>query len=411
MANRFFIGMQTWYITEFLNKGIEETIDSMIKEGAINTLLLGINMDYETTKNWGRLAHSDKEFLETGGCIYDIDLKYYEKTTIKPLKTKLPEFRERDLLSEITEKAKQKGMEVYALIIHRFQEVNNYPDLHMRAINGEKIPSVLCHNNPEVQKFYKCMIDNIHEKYKIDGFCLGLLDHYALFGFQTLTDELASTLGIKRFSNPALGLSCFCNVCVNQAKNIGIDVKKIKKGLLRGIEMGYIPDKIEKMSKDYEAIGFLLNVPEYLEWLRFRSSRLTEFHKVLYEYIKNKNENYKVGLDIYGAKDDWKYQTKFIDIVKYCDWIKPMFYSSTYEGSLGPKEIGEGVMLAKILSSKPIYAGINCLISEPKKKISESVLYAIKNNTDGIVLSFDYALIPDNHMNVVRDKLKELKAY
>ena len=34
-------------------------------------------------------------------------------------------------------------------------------------------------------------------------------------GFQTLTDELADTLGIERFSNPEMGLTCFCDVCVD----------------------------------------------------------------------------------------------------------------------------------------------------------------------------------------------------
>lgn len=77
-----------------------------------------------------------------------------------------------------------------------------------------------------------------------------------------------------------------------------------------------------------EVFRFLLEVPEYLEWLKFRSSRIIKLHKDLYKYIKNKKNEYKVGLDIYRAEDDWKYQTRFSNLAEYCDWIKPMFYSA-----------------------------------------------------------------------------------
>jgi hypothetical protein len=184
----------------------------------------------------------------------------------------------------------------------------------------------------------------------------------ALFGFASLTDELADTLGIKRFSNPEMGLSCFCDVCVKQAKEQGIDVDRIKRGLLKGIELGYIPEKVERMSRADEAIRFLFDIPEYLDWLRFRSSIHTEMHKGLYEYIKNKQSRYDVGLDIYGAKDDWKYQSRFKDIAQYSDWCKLMYYSSTYGEPLTPKDIGDGVKLAKSLTDKPIYPGIFALL-------------------------------------------------
>lgn len=410
MNNNFKIGMQSWFVTEFLDEGIDNALNSMIDEAGVNMLLLGTHVDYMSANSWVmRLGHSNKDNIECEGYNYDIDLKYYERTRIKPIKSKIPEIKNRDIFGEISRSAKEKGLEVYALILHRFQELDRYEDFHMRAVNGQKIPGVLCHNNPEVKKFYKCMIDHLDDKYNIDGFCYCLLDHYSLFGFESLTDELADTLGIKKFSNPEMGLSCFCEVCIKQAKEKGIDVERVKKGLLKGVEFGYIPEKVERMVRADEAIRFLLDVPEYLEWLKFRSSRLTDLHKSLYEYIKNKNDNYKVGLDIYGARDDWKYQIKFQDITKFCDWVKPMFYSSTYKEPLSSEEVGEGVRLAKYLSKKPIYPGIYCVVGESEKKIKGDIECALKNGANGVILSWDYALIPYGNMNIVKDKLKELR--
>jgi hypothetical protein len=361
-----------------------------------------------STNRWGiSPGHSERKNLECEGYNYDIDPKYYAKCRIKPVKSKIAEIKDRDLFGEIAEKAKRKGLSVYALVVHRFQELEKYADLHMRAVNGEKIPAVLCHNNPEVKNYYKCMIDHLHDKYELDGFCYALVDHYALFGFQSLTDELADTLGIKTFATPEMGLSCFCDTCVEQASRQGIDVDRVKRGLLKGIKLGYIPHKVERMSAANEAVRFLLDVPEYLDWLRFRSSRMTELHKELYGYLKAKSERYQVGLDIYGAKDDWKYQTRFEDIAKHCEWIKPMFYSSTYEEPLGPQQIGDGVSLAKSLSGKSIYPGISCLCSQPQEKIEQALDFSLKKGADGVVISWDYALVPYQNMRVVKERLKK----
>lgn len=417
MKDNFINGMQCVFIAEFYKEGINNALDRMIDEAGTNTLLLFTHHDYITAKNWNtKLTHTNSEDTSIEGYWFDFEMKYYKNTVIKPIKSKTPELKGKDAFKEILIAAKEKGLKVHALIVHRPAAVHNaieydkYEDLHMRAVNGAKVPAVLCQNQPEVKKFYTALIDNLDDKYGdlLDGYCLALTDHYALFGFSSLTDELADTLGIKKFSNPEMGLSCFCDVCVKQAYNQGINVDKIKKGLLRGIELGYIPGKIETMAYAYEAFNFLLDVPEYLEWLRFRSTIHTELHKNLYEYIKNKKNSYEVGLDIYGVKDDWKYQSRFSEIAKYCDWCKLMYYSSTYDEPLTAKDIGEGVKFAKLLTNKPVYPGIFAHNTESPEKVKEAIEYSIKNDAEGIVLSWDYAAIPFETMRVSRNILRAL---
>jgi len=410
MKENYFIGMQSWFMTAFLDEGVGEAINNMIEMGGVNNLLLAANTDYMSSKKWSTKTRNPKrEYVEADGFNYNFDLDYYKKTKIKPVKTKIPALTNKDIFREISTVAKKRELNVYALIQHRFPEIDKYEDMLMVAINGEKIPKVFCHNNLQVMNLYKCMIDNLDKEYQLDGFCLDLVDHYALFGFESLTDELADSLGIDRFPIPELGLTCFCETCVNEAKNEGIDVEKVKEGLLKGIKLGYIPKRIERMTYADEMIRFLQDVPEYLVWLKFRSSKVVKLHRELYEYIKNKNKDYKVGLDIYGAREDWKYQMRFDKIAECCDWIKPMFYSSVLELPLTPEQVGEGVKIAKELSNKQIYPGISCLIDNNKEQIEESFKSAINNKADGLVLSWDYALISDYNMGLIKNKLKELK--
>lgn len=409
MKKKFFVGMQSWFMTQFIDEGVKNALQNMIDQGGVNALLLGTHKDYESSKKYSRRTRSEKRrFVELDGFNFDIKLEYYKRTKIKPIKTEIEELKNRDIFKEVSSSAKNMGLKVFALIEHRFPNVDKYKDLFMRAINGNKIPKVLCHNNPEILRFYKCMIDNLDSEYNLDGFCLALVDHYALYGFKSLTDELADSLGIEQFPIPELGLSCFCDTCVCEAEKMGIDVEKVKKGLMKSIRIGYIPKKVEKMVYADDAMRFLQEVPEFLVWLSFRSSRMEKLHKELYKYIKSKNSNYEVGLDIYGAREDWKYQMRFDKLVKYCDWIKPMFYSSVTEVPLEPEQIGEGVKVAKELSGKPIFPGISCLIDNDKMKIRNSFNCAIKNNADGVVLSWDYALISNSNMRLIKDIMKRL---
>ena len=405
MNSSLMVGMQSFYLDQFLDEGLENSLRNMKDQGGVNMLPLSTHIDFQSTKAWGPLPHARAKFFNTEGFNCEIHPEFYENTKIKPVKIPNPALNSRDVFGEVVEAANNSGIQVYALILHRFPEVENYPEINMRAVNNESIPVTLCHNHPDVRNFYKCLIDHLDAKYNLHGFCFALLDHYSLFGFQTLSDELADTLGIKLFSNPEMGLSCFCEICVQEATEKGVNVKKIREGLLKGVHLGYIPHKVEMMKTADEALRFLLDVPEYLEWLSFRSKVLTRIHRELYEHIQNKPKAYKVGLDIYGAKDDWKYQTRFQELSQYCDWIKPMFYSCTYKESLGPIEIGEGVKLAKELSGKPIYPGINCLTSEPSEKIQEGIAHSLNNGADGVILSWDYSLIPFEHLRTAKKEL------
>ena len=405
MDKSLVIGTQSFYFSQFIHEGIENALKNMVEKGGINTLLLASHIDYQSTETWGPLPNSTDENYESYGFNCEPCPEFYEKTIIKPVKTTIPILHERDLFREVMDACKKIDIQVYALIVHRFPDVDRYPTLNMKTVNGQSVPKTLCHNQPDVIRFYDSLIDHLDTKYELDGFCFALLDHYSLFGFQSLTDELADTLGIPSFSNPEMGLSCFCNVCVVEAESNGIDVNKVKNGLLEGIKLGFIPHKVEKMKTADEAIRFLLSVPEYLDWLRFRSSIMTRLHKRLYKRVKSKQRDYKVGLDIYGANDDWKYQTQFAELSKFCDWIKPMFYSCTYDAPLSPKEIGEGVKLARELSGKPIYPGINCLPTESEDKIRSAVQCAMENGAEGAILSWDYCLTPFKNMLTAKTEL------
>jgi hypothetical protein len=184
MNNIFLNGIQTVFVTELIKEGIEIAIDNMISKAGTNMLLIFTHHDYITAKNWNiKLTHTKSKNTEIEGFWFDVDEKYYRDTVIKPIQSRTPGLKGKDAFREIARSAKNKGLEVYALNMHRpaavhhAKEYDKYLDLHMKTVNGQKVPAVLCLNQPDVMEFYKAYIHNLDDKYKdiIDGFCFGCI--------------------------------------------------------------------------------------------------------------------------------------------------------------------------------------------------------------------------------------------
>ena len=409
----FPIVMQAWFLEELLDDGWENAIQDMIVEGGVNALLVGTHLDAQTTSDWGPLPHNPagKSALTTTDFLMDIDPAVYADCAIKPRKTSHPRLRGIDAFAETVRAANELDVRTYALFTHRFSEVESYPGYHMRAVNGEMIPAVLCHHQPEVRKYYRALIKDVIDRYpELDGFAFGLLDHYAQYGFEALTDELAATLGIQRFSAPEFGLSCFCDVCVERAADQGIDVERVRANLLKGVESGWIPHRVERMTDAGEAFRFAREVPAFVEWFAFRSSLMTEFHTELSDYAHSLRPDIDISLDIYGPNDDWKYQSDFAALSRTCSWIKPMFYSGTYPGiAYTPERIAKETMASREAAAPGVklLPGVSCLADEPGDKIRGAIEGTLAGGADGVVLSWDWALVSYENLRAARDTLRE----
>ncbi|QPM69098.1 hypothetical protein RT761_02326 [Atribacter laminatus] len=396
------IGMQIHFIQELFDEGIEKALLFLRNEGKINSIFVASQHDYLDSSGFDSLYHNKKRNKHVvNGYFFDHQLDKYDSTPIKPMKDVDLFLSSKDPFGDIQYYAKKLGFKFYAMILNRWPQSDLFPDCHMKSINGKIIPKVLCANNPKVMNLYKSIIKDLATKYDLDGIFLALLDHYVQFGFIHLTDELAYSLGIKRFNSPEVGLACFCDYCTKKATSEGIDIEKIKKGLYRGIEMGIIPHHVENITSPDEVFNFLDKVPEFLQWMHFRSKSFTEIHKELYKYIKKLNPSIQVALNTYGPADSWKYAANFNDLVSQCDWVKPMFYSGTYPGL--PKtpeqvkvEMSKAVKYAK---DKPVVAGINGIGSASNlENIRKSFSSALSAGSKGLILSWDYALIPLEHI-------------
>jgi len=411
MAMKFIVGMQVHFLGELLDEGIETAIRTMVEKGGINTLMLLTNIDHIATRGWGAITHNPRgrQCLTASGFMYEPHLEFYAKTKIKPMKSQDGELKGANVLPEIIDVAKAHGMETYAFLLHRFPGFEDHPDCHVIDVLGRPVQGVYCHNNPDVRNLYFGMVEDLLRSYDFDGIFLDLFDHSVQYGYRTLTDEMADTFGMTSLPKPEMGLTCFCGHCVEKAKAQGIDVGEIRKGLLRGVSLGYIPEKVEKLSRADEVFRFLADIPEYLDWLRFRMRAHAELHAEIYNLAKTIDRGTKVALDIYSIPDSWKYATDWKMMVDACDWIKPMFYSGTYPGTaFSPERVYEGTLdaIGETKHKVGIAPGINACMVGPEV-VGKSVTQALSAGADGVVISWDYALIPLEAMDAARKAIEK----
>ena len=408
VAKRFIVGMQVHFLSELLDEGIDAALETMSDVGGVNTLMLLTNVDEMSTLSWGKLSHNPtgRRFLSVSGFTYEPHLKYYSKTKMKPKKI---DENGASAFHAAIEAAENYGMERYAFILHRFPFFEEHRDSQMVDALGRQLPGIFCYNNPEVRNLYLGMVEDLLRSYDLDGIFLDLLDHSIQFGFRTLTDEMANMLGLTSLPYPEMGLACFCKHCRERAEKERIDVEKVRRGLLRGVSLGYIPDKVERLARVDEVFRFLAEVPEYLEWLRFRMESNSEIHEEIHELVKSIDPSLKVALDIYSISDSWKYAADWKKLVGSCEWIKPMFYSGTYPGAPFPPERIYSETIAAIEETSHIVGiapGVNACALTPED-VSKSVEQALKAGADGVVVSWDYALIPLESMSAARKAIEK----
>lgn len=395
-------GMQFHFLQELEDEGIEKALPFLRDEGCINTVFLATQHDYLVSSGFDKLYHNrEKKEHTVDGFFYNYNLDYYKSITYDPIRCSHCNPAGKDIFGSIADLSKRTGMNTYAMMLNRWPQAESYPDYHMRSINGKIIPKVFCGNNPDVRFLYKGVLKDILDHYPVDGVFLSLLDHYVQFGFEHLTDELAYSLGIRTFATPEVGLSCFCKHCCQLAHKRGIDVETIKTGLLQAVNNGLIPHKVERFRDSAEVFNFLMEVPEFLEWIRFRAETFVDLHRELYSWVKSIKPNCQVALNTYGPADSWKYAANYEKLAQQCDWIKPMFYSGTYPGlPRTPEEIGIlTVDAVQKANQRPVISGINGIGGKTNEdSIKVSFEHTMQAGASGVILSWDYALIPLNHI-------------
>lgn len=322
-------------------------------------------------------------------------------------------------------------------------------------IGGDEVPSQLVGLNLEpIQKPWICPNNEESKRLLIEEMRFTLDNH----------DVDGLFIDVFRYPSPYDGLAsmtaCFCKSCMAKAEEVGIDLEKSRRGIkdflerVRTLSKEEIASLTEGIDRS-KTFRYLLEDSTIFEFLRFRSHSINHF--VAGVKLLMEETGRELGLDIFPPSLSWLVGQDY-SLLKYnCNWMKPMVYC----GGLGPacmpaeivnlarelqklnprlsdkdliymvsrflelqlpyvdlneietKGLPEKIVRLETVRAKeavnryvPIYAGIEAVVTDicstSPERVESYAKNAIEGEADGIVISWDVELVPNENLEVIR---------
>lgn len=348
------------------------------------------------------------------------------------------------LLDACVKEAHNKGAKIYVWkqIFHKIEGESEATN-QLVGLNLEPIQkSWICPNNMESTKSIIEELRFILNNHDVDGLFIDV------FRYPSPYDGLTSML------------TCFCSSCMAKAEEMRVDLEKTRRGIkdfVERIRMLSI-EEIAALKEEFDrpkAFHYLLHNPNTLNFLKFRSYSINHFVKNVEQLVKEKGR--ELGLDIFSPSLSWLVGQDYSLLKNNCSWMKPMVYCSGLGPACMPAEIvslaRELQKLKPRLSDKdliymisrflelplshkdlneietkglpeelvrletarakeavekkvPIYTGIEAVVTDicsiSPKRVESYVKNAIEGGADGIVVSWDIELVPNENLRVIR---------
>lgn len=452
-----FVGVQVGAIS-LVDEGVDAVLDTLVDKANINAILLSA-LSW-SRGNAGRALdgfpdHGVQEPDELeGGAFFRSTDGFYERSPIKRFGAPEECYRDRDFLSELIPKARERGVGVYPFYCetagggHRPYSIAGYQHLLEIDHRGRKSPRA-CVNHPGYRAWIYSIVEDWAANYDIDGLVWGIERRGGILNL--LWGDVAT---------------CFCSHCHTKAHERNIDIFRAREGYialddyLTGVRQG-------APTQDGYFVEFLRIITEYPEILmyeKFWRDSHSEMHREIYGIAKWRNPSLKVGMHVWQVTNTFspllKAQYPYSGMEHFADFLKPVMYHTpagarfskyvaTLEstllkdgdpetnlrflyGILGLSEAERPALSAAGFSADyiqretqravrgvqdriPVYPGINIGVEESEggraispQDVKEAVKASFLGGATGVTLSRNYSEARLENVAAVGDALREL---
>jgi len=334
MASRLFSGMQICAYS-IRDEGAQTAVDIMVDKGKVGTIYPTTNLPAERhPDSIGEFPHNPvrKSYYTQGGLYFDPHAHHYRNKKFKFAKTPEDGLRDSDVIKEIVQVARAKGVRILPWVIALHDDVLAGLNQQYAMIDflGRPIRGWLCPSNPEVESFLSDMVEDLLSNYDIQGIFLDLI-RFPEWG------------GIEGGLGAAL--SCFCPRCTAKAKCLGLDLEKVRRRFRYIVSgLGDTVNSFLTLRRGYlDLARLIIDEPEVAEWIRFRQRIITELVERIHRTVKNTKPSAELALDIWPPSYSWLLGQNYEKLSEHCDSIKYFTY----------QKLGGGVDISAVLSKLP----------------------------------------------------------
>lgn len=333
MTDRF-VGVQLTP-SSIYDEGVDHVLN-VLQDTGINTLLVASHTYNGAVEGRSRDALADhgvpikdpatrrltRVWVET----HD---EYYAGTLLRNVRSpERDEFADRDVLADLYEPARKRGMKLYVRMLEGVSPVlidliPNWSKVLTIDVYGRPT-SLPCWNNPNYRNWWLATVEDLFKTHKVDGLQWGA--------------ERVGPLSKTLFHGDVP--MCFCEHCQERARKKGIDVERARQGFrqlyefIAGLEAGQAGPGDGIL---VNVLRFLLKYPEILMWERQWREAKEELAQLIYGTVKLINPGIPVGRHIDHQQSSWdiifKAEMSYDEMLNHSDFIKPILYHDI----LGPR--------------------------------------------------------------------------
>jgi hypothetical protein len=213
--------------------------------------------------------------LETGMTFYPVDESVYAGCAIRPVSTQ--DWAGRDLFHEAAEAAARVNIGLCAWVscFANGRVATAYPNVAVENLYGSRDRLFLCFNHPEVQKFVLAMFRDLVTRYPLTSVMADKIPQ-SMLELDTFGGRIDPLLRL-------VGSICFCEHCMAQAQQDGLDLRAVKQRALqiadatRKVPQYVVEALAGDLHGDTEIPLFLLEEPAFADALRWRIQCVVRF--------------------------------------------------------------------------------------------------------------------------------------
>jgi hypothetical protein len=322
------IGIQVGAVS-FADEGTEKVLDEFQQDACVNTLFLatftygrgiaGRQVPGQPLPDHGKQEYDTGTFY--GGNYATIHPQYYKDTVFKG--TQATDLGKYDVLEAVLPAAKKRGMKTICWFEDVFRaDLPNIDQLQEKRLSGENA-TTLCFNNPNYRGFLLGLVEDWSRSYDIDGIMWGSERQGAF------SNALGASHG-GRSSNP-MHVTCFCQYCVEKAKQRGIDPERARQGYLELAKFVEAGRRGQRPNDGYYVVlwRLMLRYPELLAWEMLWTDSLRETYAAIYEKAKEVKPSLGVGWHIWhnnSFNPIYRAEQDLAAIAPHSDFLKIVIY-------------------------------------------------------------------------------------
>jgi hypothetical protein len=463
-SNKNFIAMQI-SAQSFVDEGVDKCLDTLQQKAGVNVVMpvvfsYGWELDGRQVHGRPLPDHGVQAYDEIhGGSYTKVHQEFYADSPILQ-GLRAPDLGDFDALADVIPKAKQRGIQTYALFAEDYNPafIPNFEKIAEVDVYG-KTGRNSCHNNPGTRSFLVSLVQDWFTSNDLDGMM-----------WESERQGPLNTALKANFGNaPRTSICCFCSHCMQKGREQGINVDRARAGYM-ALDRWVDQPSSQSRESDGSFVSLwrlLLEYPEILAWESFWFHSQEEIYGLLYGTAKEVNPRVRVGwhiMHLVALSPFYRADQNYARLAKTADFLKPSPYNncggprfaqyirnvqSTIFRDFSPQEVlamhyrimgfeGEEASLDKLpmtgLSANyvsretrraisavqgavPIYPGIDIdLPTAANEKQTEpadvkaEVLAAFKAGATGVVLSRKYSEMKLTNLAAVGEALREIGA-